>query len=197
MKEFFARAETYGKAHWKELTALALAAIPALFLLFHKGARQAAGNAITYIPAQFGGGSASSGDTSSSKPPPAPPPPPSGPPPTPPGATPPLPGFGAASDTARQQIDNWVAWAISTLPPGSGPSPTPPDYNFWSAFIQLHGPDATKQAIYNAYGAPAAPSSPAPSAQAPRLSIDGNTGTHVPAPSVRTRLGVMNKSLPA
>jgi hypothetical protein len=56
MKEQLARIEAYGKAHWKELLALVLAAIPAAFLLFHKGAQQAAANAMTYIPAAFGGG---------------------------------------------------------------------------------------------------------------------------------------------
>src|SRR4051794_15678478 len=50
----------YVKAHWKEFAALALAAIPAFFIIFHKGAQQAASGAITYIPSTFGGGSDSS-----------------------------------------------------------------------------------------------------------------------------------------
>lgn len=59
MKGFFGRVEAYGKLHWKELLALVLAAIPAFFLLFHKGTQQAAANAISYIPAAFAGDSGS------------------------------------------------------------------------------------------------------------------------------------------
>jgi hypothetical protein len=64
VKERLAKIEAYGKAHWKELLALVLAAIPAGFLLFHKGTQKAAANVISYIPAAFGGGSgaASSAD---------------------------------------------------------------------------------------------------------------------------------------
>ena len=69
MKGSLERLQAYAKAHWKELTALGLAAIPAAFLLFHKGTQQAAANAITYIPAAFGGG----GDGSTSSPAPTPP----------------------------------------------------------------------------------------------------------------------------
>jgi hypothetical protein len=61
VKERLAKIEAYGKAHWKELLALVLAAIPAGFLLFHKTGKQVAANAISYIPAAFGG----SGDVSS------------------------------------------------------------------------------------------------------------------------------------
>jgi hypothetical protein len=54
----------YARAHWKELLAIGLAAIPAAFLLFHKGTQQAAQQAISYPAALFGGGSADPGATS-------------------------------------------------------------------------------------------------------------------------------------
>jgi hypothetical protein len=59
------RLGAYAKAHWKELLALTLAAIPAAFILFHKGARQTAQQAISYPAALFGGGGAGSDTTSS------------------------------------------------------------------------------------------------------------------------------------
>lgn len=55
------RIGAYVKQHWKEFLAVSLAAIPVALLLFHKGTQQAASNAITYIPATFGGGLADSG----------------------------------------------------------------------------------------------------------------------------------------
>jgi hypothetical protein len=58
------RLGAYARAHWKELLAIGLAAIPAAFLLFHKGTQQAAQQAISYPAALFGGGSADPGATS-------------------------------------------------------------------------------------------------------------------------------------
>lgn len=44
------RAGAYVKAHWKELLALVLAAIPALFIVLHPGARKAAQSVLTLSP---------------------------------------------------------------------------------------------------------------------------------------------------
>jgi hypothetical protein len=60
------RLGAYARAHWKELLAIGLAAIPAAFLLFHKGTQQAAQQAISYPAALFGGGGADTGATSDS-----------------------------------------------------------------------------------------------------------------------------------
>lgn len=55
------RVGAWARVHWKELLAIGLAAIPAAFLLFHKGTQQAATTALSYPASLFGGGS---GDTS-------------------------------------------------------------------------------------------------------------------------------------
>jgi hypothetical protein len=59
------RLGAYARAHWKELLALGLAAIPAAFLLFHKGTQQAAQTALQY-PAALFGSAGGGGDTSGS-----------------------------------------------------------------------------------------------------------------------------------
>lgn len=51
----------YLKAHWKELLALVLAAIPAAFIVFHKGARQAAVQAAQPLLNAVPGGAGSPG----------------------------------------------------------------------------------------------------------------------------------------
>jgi hypothetical protein len=51
----------YIRAHWKELLALVLAAIPALFIVFHKGAQQAAMQAAQPILDAIPGGAGSPG----------------------------------------------------------------------------------------------------------------------------------------
>lgn len=48
------RIRAYLKAHWKELLALTFAAIPALFIVFHKPARDAATKTISYPASLFG-----------------------------------------------------------------------------------------------------------------------------------------------
>jgi len=55
------RVGAYIKAHWKELLALVLAAIPALFIVFHTGARKAAQQTLTMPPLGTG---APAGDSS-------------------------------------------------------------------------------------------------------------------------------------
>ena len=58
------RVGAWARIHWKELLAIGLAAIPAAFLLFHKGTQQAATSALSYPASLFGSGG--SGDTSTS-----------------------------------------------------------------------------------------------------------------------------------
>ncbi len=60
------RVGAYIKAHWKELLALVLAAIPALFIVFHSGARKTAGQVLTLSPS-----TPPIGDSSSAIPPPS------------------------------------------------------------------------------------------------------------------------------
>ncbi len=60
------RVGAYIKAHWKELLALVLAAIPALFIVFHSGARKTAGQVLTLSPS-----TPPIGDNSSAIPPPS------------------------------------------------------------------------------------------------------------------------------
>jgi hypothetical protein len=60
------RAGAYVRAHWKELLALLLAAIPAAFIVFHTGARKQAQSILTLPPlgaATPGGADASSAIT--------------------------------------------------------------------------------------------------------------------------------------
>lgn len=54
----------YVRAHWKELLALVLAAIPALFIVFHQGTRQAAQQAMQPILDAIPGGPGSPGNPS-------------------------------------------------------------------------------------------------------------------------------------
>lgn len=69
------RLGAYARAHWKELLAIGLAAVPVAFLLFHKGTQQAAQAAVSYPAALFGGGSAAdTSGTSQDATPPADPP---------------------------------------------------------------------------------------------------------------------------
>ncbi len=63
------RVGAYIRAHWKELLALTLAAIPALFLVFHAGARKQAQEILTLPPLGAAPSSAGS-DTSSAQTPP-------------------------------------------------------------------------------------------------------------------------------
>jgi len=60
-----ARLGAYMRAHWKELLAITLAAIPVAFILFHKGTQKAAQQAISYPAALFGGGGGEDGTTTS------------------------------------------------------------------------------------------------------------------------------------
>lgn len=67
------RVGAYMKAHWKELLALVLAAIPALFILFHAGARKQAQQILTLAPTS---GASPADSTTPPTTPPTPPPPP-------------------------------------------------------------------------------------------------------------------------
>jgi len=68
------RVGAYMKAHWKELLALVLAAIPALFILFHAGARKQAQQILTLAP--NAGRETDTLQQPVTPPPPPPPPPP-------------------------------------------------------------------------------------------------------------------------
>jgi hypothetical protein len=102
------RVGAYMKAHWKELLALVLAAIPALFIVFHSGARKTAQQLVTRPP--FGSGFGfDPGPVPVPGQPAAPPPPP----PSPPGN--PAPGtiytgyHGTTNEIISGATDNWAA----------------------------------------------------------------------------------------
>jgi hypothetical protein len=170
MKAGLGRIGAYAKKNWKVIAALVLAAIPAAFLLFHKGTQQAAQTAISYPAALFGGASSPT-DTNTA--------------PTTPPVVP-----SAPNPDAKPCPPGYVKILGGPCIPdpfnrGANPSPDPGSAGF-PPVIGGVGSGATggQAGFLGRAAVQAAQAVGLASASGARVSQNGNTGTFVDPPSV-------------